>query len=147
MATLDRFSIVEEQNFIIATRDTGYRTTASAVSELVDNALQASAKHVRIFVTEEGVGVDRNINLAVLDDGSGMNAGTLRTALRFGGSSRFNDRSGQGRFGMELPNSSVSQARRLDVYTWQKPDDAVHSYIDVDEIASGRMREGAFPEK
>ncbi len=133
------YNIVHEQNFIRAARDTGYRSTASAVAELVDNAIQAKAKNIRIFVTQEGVGPRRLISVAVLDDGCGMDGRTLRTALRFGGSSRFDDREGPGRFGMGLPNSSVSQARRVDVYTWRQRDKVLHSYIDVDEIAEGVM--------
>jgi DNA topoisomerase VI subunit B len=112
-------SIVDEQRFILSTRDTGYRSTASAVAELVDNSVQAGANRIRIFVSHEGIGVDRRLLVAVMDNGCGMDAETLTTALRFGGSSRFDDRSGPGRFGMGLPNSSFSQAKRLEVYTWQ----------------------------
>jgi hypothetical protein len=132
--------LVHEQNFIVATRDTGYRSTASAVAELVDNAIQAQASSISILVSDHGVGVQRELTLACLDNGTGMTATTLRTALRFGGSTRFDDRSGQGRFGMGLPNSSVSQARRLDVYTWQRNGRTQHCYIDVDEISAGELR-------
>lgn len=146
MAKSSGFNIVHEQNFIRATRDTGYRSTASAIAELVDNAIQAGAKTVRIFIEQEGAGPRRQVTVAVLDDGSGMDRKTLRTALRFGGSSRFNDRRGQGRFGMGLPNSSVSQARRVDVYTWTAKAKPIHSHLDVDEIAAGRMPEVPAPQ-
>ncbi len=131
--------IVDEQRFIVSTRDAGYRSTASAIAELVDNAVQARASNIRIFINQDGVGVERQFQVAVLDNGCGMDAETLATALRFGGTTRFNDRSGPGRFGMGLPNSSVSQARRLEVYTWQKGH-VLYSYLDVEEIASGRLR-------
>src|SRR5690348_1845911 len=65
--------------------------------------------------------------------------------LRFGGSSRFNDRSGLGRYGMGLPNSSFSQARRVDVYSWQKLGTVLHTFLDVDEIASGKVTEVPEP--
>lgn len=131
--------IVDEQRFILSTRDTGYRSTASAVAELVDNSVQAGANSVRIFVNQAGVGVDRSVQLAVLDNGCGMDTDTLTTALRFGGSSRFDDRTGPGRFGMGLPNCSVSQALRLEVYTWTKQNQVRFSYLDVGEIAEGSM--------
>jgi hypothetical protein len=70
-----------------------------------------------------------------------MDGWTLRTALSFGGSTRFNDRGGQGRFGMGLPNSSVSQAGRLDLYSWQRGKTPVYCYLDVDQIAAGQMTE------
>src|SRR5439155_3631285 len=85
------------------------------------------------------------LRLSVLDDGCGMDKRTLRQALRFGGSSRFNDRSGLGRYGMGLPNSSLSQARRVDVYSWLRPGGVLHTYLDVDEIAAGRMTEVPEP--
>lgn len=135
---------VAERQFIIATRETGYRTAASAIAELVDNALQAQAKSVqirtRIVVDSDGGNV---VEIAVLDDGYGMAGETLTRALRFGGTDRFDDRAGLGRFGMGLPNSSVSQARRVDVYSWRRPKQVVHSYLDVDEIAAGVLTDVA----
>ena len=133
-------AIVASQNFILATRDTGYRSVAGAVAELIDNSLQANAKHIRVEVREEEIDGTRAVMLAVLDDGDGMSALTLRRALQFGGSDRFGARSGLGRFGMGLPNSSVSHTRRFDVYSWQKNGPVLTSYLDVDEIANGRQR-------
>jgi hypothetical protein len=60
------------------------------------------------------------LNLSVLDNGCGMDPTTLRQALRFGGSSRFNDRSGLGRFGIGLPNSSLSTHSCIQFSTRQK---------------------------
>ncbi len=132
--------IVNEQRFILATRDTGYRSTAAAIAELVDNSIQAASTILRIFITQEGTGAERAISIAVLDNGRGMEAETLMTAMQFAGSSRFNDRSGLGRFGMGLPNSSVSQARRVDVYTWQDREKVLRSYLDVDLISDGELK-------
>ncbi len=132
--------IVNEQRFILATRDTGYRSTSAAVAELVDNAIQAGATIIRVFVAQTGVGSERQVSVAVLDNGDGMDSQTLSIAMQFAGSSRFNDRNGLGRFGMGLPNSSVSQARRVDVYTWRKKHRVLHTYLDVDAISDGAMR-------
>src|SRR5438046_1703608 len=119
MARTNDNSIIVLDKFIQATRDSGYKGTASAVSELVDNSIQALAKHVWISIGASG-DAQYPIRIAVADDGVGMDKATLRQALRFGGSSRFNDRAGLGRYGMGLPNSSLSQARRVEVYTWQR---------------------------
>lgn len=129
--------IIDERRFILATRDTGYKSTATAIAELVDNAIQARASIVRIFVSQDGIGSDRQLSVAVLDNGCGMDRKTLQQAMQFAGSSRFNDRLGLGRFGMGLPNSSVSQARRVDVYTWQSGGKPLHTYLDIDDICSG----------
>jgi hypothetical protein len=141
-------SIVNDRTFILATRDTGYRDVAAAVAELIDNSLQADATSVRVIVTEEEdrsprmlrQGAERTITIAVVDDGCGMTPETLRTALQFGGTNRFDDRSGFGRFGMGLPNSSVSQTRRLEVYSWRDSQQPLYSYLDVDEVAAGSLR-------
>jgi hypothetical protein len=131
--------LVEEHNFVLATRDTGYRTPAAALAELIDNALQAGATVIQVYVMlQQGTASD--LSVAVLDNGSGMDLAVLRSALQFGGTTRFNDRSGPGRYGMGLPNSSVSYARRVEVYSWLKPTRVLHTYLDVDEIAERRTR-------
>ena len=113
---LSAASVVAPETFILATRDTGYRDIASALAELVDNSVQAAATKILIAVDESRPATRSGFTVSVLDNGSGMAADTLRAALRFGGTNRFGSREGIGRFGMGLPNSSVSQARRLDVY-------------------------------
>ena len=40
---------------------------------------------------------------------------------------------------MGLPNSSVSQCRRVEVFTWRASKEVYSCYIDIDEIAGGRM--------
>lgn len=145
MTRTDNRSIIVLDKFIQATRDSGYRGTVSAIAELVDNSLQAGATDVRIRLTAGADGGDWPIEVGVWDNGSGMDRSTLRQALRFGGSTRFNDRHGLGRYGMGLPNASLSQARRVDVYSWQKGQDPLYCYLDVDEIASGRMAQVPDP--
>lgn len=147
-------SIIALDKFIQATRDSGYKGTASALSELVDNSIQAGATRIAISVgAKANDEEEKSVEVSVLDNGCGMNPATLRQALRFGGSTRFGDRRGLGRYGMGLPNASLSQARRLTVYTWQAPRSGrvreaparVHvSYLDVDEIMRCEMK--AVPE-
>jgi hypothetical protein len=141
------FSIIAVNKFIEATRDSGYKGTPSAVAELVDNAVQAGAVHVDIWITRAANGDDDAIELMVQDNGTGMSPHVLRQALRFGGSTRFKDRHGLGRYGMGLPNSSLSQARRLTVYTWQQGSPVYSSYLDVDQISSGYMTSVPAPKK
>jgi Histidine kinase-, DNA gyrase B-, and HSP90-like ATPase len=154
-------SIVAIDKFIQATRDSGYKGTASALSELVDNSIQAGATRIEVAVTvtissEE----EKGIEVSVLDNGCGMDPFTLRQALRFGGSTRFGDRTGLGRYGMGLPNASLGQARRVTVYTWQSSRERTNgrarsrsstplpvymSYLDVDKIARCKMNEVPRP--
>lgn len=153
-------SIIALDKFIQATRDSGYKGTASAISELVDNSIQAGATHIAISVEAKASDEEKTIEMSLLDNGCGMDLITLRQALRFGGSTRFGDRRGLGRYGMGLPNASLSQARRVTVYTWQSttsqvtrpsrgptdPPPVYSSYLDVDEIVRGEMVEVPAPE-
>jgi hypothetical protein len=144
-------SIIALDKFIQATRDSGYKGTASAIAELVDNSIQAGASRISITVgVDADADIDGSIQIAVLDNGCGMDPFTLRQALRFGGSSRFNDRSSLGRYGMGLPNASLSQAQRVMVYTWRtetpsrprpvSPTVPVYlSYLDVGEIVRNEI--------
>src|SRR5260370_37418244 len=56
------FSIVRQDQFIKATRDSGYKGTASALSELIDNSIQAGATEVNIklvAIEEEAISMGR----------------------------------------------------------------------------------------
>jgi Histidine kinase-, DNA gyrase B-, and HSP90-like ATPase len=132
--------LVADRHFILATRDVGYRSVSAAVAELVDNSLQAGATAVQIQVGEEQAEGTREINLACLDNGAGMAPPVLHAALQFGGSERFGNRNGLGRFGMGLPNSSVSQTRRIEVFSWRSGGHVWATHLDVDDVAEGRTR-------
>ena len=140
------FSIVAVDKFIQATRDSGYKGTSSAIAELIDNSLQAGATSIRVSLTVDEKEDGRAIIVTVIDNGSGMDSRTLRTALRLGGSTRFNDREGLGRYGMGLPNSSLSQAKRVTVHTWSsKRGQVLTSYLDLEKIAAGELTEVPKP--
>ena len=130
--------IVSTPTFLEATRDSGYRNTAMAIAEMVDNAIQAEAETVEISVSETQR-EQHPLNISISDDGHGMDPTDLGRALSFGGSSRFNDRLSLGRYGMGLPNASLSQARRVDVFSW-RDGKAHHCYLDLDEVAEERCQ-------
>ena len=137
------YPLVAIQTFIEATRDSGYKSTAAALSELVDNSFEAEASTVSVCLSEDADGKC----ITVTDDGTGMSPQTMQLALQFGGSTRFNSRLGTGRYGMGLPNGSLSQARRVDVYSWTDPGKIWASYLDVDEIASGGLSSVPAPSR
>jgi hypothetical protein len=123
--------IVYIPHFVEAVRDAGYLSTASAISELVDNSIQANATSITIRIQIN----DGKPTLDVIDDGDGMDTQTLSRALQFGGSSRFDSRDGLGRFGMGLPTSSLSQAKLVEVVSWQdKCSYIAQTHLDVQEI-------------
>lgn len=136
--------LIVPERFVLATRSSGYRGTSSAVAELVDNSVQAGARAIEIGVTSTPER-EYPIMVSVADNGCGMSRAAVREALKFGGTTRFDDRSGLGRFGMGLPNASLSQSRRFDVVTWKNRKAAYHAYLDADEIASGAVTEIPAP--
>ena len=136
------FSIVSPQLTIEAMRDSGYKDTDHALAELIDNSVEAGADLVEIIAVEtppdpgQRFARARVSEIAVADNGGGMDSTILRRALKFGDGTRL-DRSnrGIGRFGVGLPQSSISQCQRVDVWTWQNgADNAFHCYLDLDEI-------------
>jgi len=144
------FQIVPANLAVKAMRDSGYKNAAYALAELIDNSIQAGAKTVSLLCAEEPsvVTVRQRMQIseiAVLDDGSGMDVKTLRSALQFGNGAYLADRSGIGRFGMGLPNSSLSQASRVEVYTWTQGSRANFTYLDVGEINRCELTEVPEP--
>ena len=143
--------IIPPELAVKAMRDSGYRNTAYALAELIDNSIQAKANEVELICVEkyEQVNSQQRLRLqeiGTIDNGNGMSAQTLTIALQFGNGTHLEDRAGIGRFGMGLPNSSISQCRRLDVWTWTTgPDNAIHSYLDVAEIQSGEKNKVPLP--
>ena len=136
---MEASNLVFTENFLLATRDAGYRGLAAAVSELIDNSIQAGARNTSVRLTSAN-SCNEGITISVSDDGEGMSVEALHGCLRFGWSSRFNDRTGPGRFGMGLPNASLSHARRIDVFTRRRGGRLMWTHFDLDAASrsSGR---------
>ena len=147
LTATDTSPIIDLPSFITATRDSGYKGLSPAIAEIVDNAIEANASRIDIYVKTECGNHQRDFNIVVCDDGTGMTPAVLRIALQFGGSTKFNSREGVGRYGMGLPNSSLSQARRLEVYTWTTQGSVWWTYLDVDEVTNGHIRQLPRPER
>jgi len=149
-------SIVNAHLALIALRKVGYKSAATAISELVDNAIEAKAKDIDIIsLSDNVVGPNRSslnvLKIAVLDNGEGMPLDTLQNCLSLGWGTRLDGTSGSlGRFGFGLKGSSISQGRRVEVYSWQNmdwnntnPEDAKvnMSSLDLDTILENNQSE------
>lgn len=144
--------IVPAHLAVQAMRDNGYKNAAYAIAELMDNSIQAGATVVELLCSEQ---IDlvaqrrrsRIHQIAVLDNGSGMDAEVLKLALQFGNGTHLtpDKQHGMGRFGMGLPSASISQCTKVEVWSWQHGiDSALYTYIDLDKIRSQEQR--AIPE-
>lgn len=113
------FDIVEPaaSNLVEALRDIGY-SLESAVADIIDNSISASARHVDIRF---GWSDDRQPWIAIVDDGKGMTEAELVEAMRPGGKDPLSKRRADdlGRFGLGLKTASFSQCRELTVTTRQ----------------------------
>jgi hypothetical protein len=115
-----------------ALRGVGY-SVASAVADLIDNCVSASARNVWLRFAWEG----RHSFVSVTDDGLGMDSEEIVTALTIGSRSPLDDRveSDLGRFGLGLKTASLSQCRRLTVIS-HRLDRAVAAWRwDLDHVA------------
>lgn len=134
------FSIIEPKMTVQSMRDSGYKSTTHALAELIDNSIEGGATAIEIFGVshrDDRTGRFTLKELAVLDNGEGMDDLTLRGSLRYGHGTR-RTRQGIGRFGFGLPNSSMSQARRVDVWSWQSgATNALHTWLSIDDVESG----------
>lgn len=127
-----------DPNGVESLRDNGYRDTAMALSELIDNSIQANANKIEILLIERLSNTGRKeylVNeIVVVDNGEGMDKKIIETSLRFGGGTRHGATKGLGKFGMGLPNSSASQCSRFEVYSWRKTNHILFNYFDFNEI-------------
>ena len=149
------YDIVPTSLAVKAMRDNGYKNAAYAIAELMDNSIQAGAKTVQFLCADRESQVEQRTRkrlheVAVLDDGCGMDADTLQIALQFGNGTHLDpgQQKGMGRFGMGLPSASISQCQRVDVWSWTDGiENVLHSYIDLPEINAGRMRHLPEPQR
>ena len=127
-------------------RDSGFKDTAYAIAELVDNSIQATANDVKIIAIDE---VDfvasrsrrRLKEIYILDNGQGMDQEVLEMALQFGNGTRLDpsEQTGIGKFGMGLPNASISQCLKAEVWSWQNSEVPYYTYLSVEKVQSGEM--------
>jgi hypothetical protein len=133
-----RFGLMVPEAFVRGIRDLGYRSNGDAIAELIDNALQAFADRIDIaFGYEAGGSAKKPTQLAVIDNGHGMEAAMIRMAVMWGGTHRENDRSGLGRYGYGLPCASVSLGRRFSVYSRTDNGDLSCVTLDLDDLTAG----------
>lgn len=126
--------------FVRGMRDIGYKSTAFALAELIDNAVQATATKVDVVFGFDGGNTPTKI--AVIDNGHGMEPKMVRASLIWGAGTRADDRSGFGKYGYGLPSASVSQCRRVTVYSKTLNGDWHQAYLDIDEIGEGKWTHG-----
>ncbi len=121
----------------------------NGLGEIVDNSVEAGAARIAVMVTTEKVrksekkkAIDQITEIAVIDDGCGMNQDTLHRCLALGESIRGRDtgKRGIGRFGVGMTLGSISLARRIEVYSRTRSSEEFrYTFIDLDDIQQGNL--------
>jgi hypothetical protein len=116
----------------IALRSLGY-DNLSAVSDIMDNSLDAEASLIKLEVLEG----DKFPEILIADDGFGMDWDTLDQALRLGSDVSRDLDTTLGKFGMGLSTGSLALARRVEVITRHRGTDIyLKSFSDAEEVIS-----------
>lgn len=109
----------------------GYQIQES-LADLIDNSIDAKATRVLVRFFRDG---DRLTDLAVVDNGNGMNAAELKEAMRFG--SKNKKGTGElGKYGMGMKSASFNQANTLVVVS-KKASTVNGRQWTVESIADG----------
>jgi hypothetical protein len=125
--------------FVKGVRDIGYKHSGTALDELIDNSWEAGASNVHVALHDDGSGRKNNVtHIAVIDNGSGMIPEMIRAAMLWGGTDRWNSRTGIGRYGYGLPSASVSLGRRFEVYSQIEGGQMHVCELDLDDIEAGK---------
>ncbi len=150
----DQVELVQADNALLSLRASGH-DYCSAIGEVFDNSIQAKANNIRLRLFTDKIVIGSNKKktevvdrLAIGDDGDGMAAEILHRSLQLGYSSRYDDRTGMGRFGVGAKLAGISVARRIEIWSRMSPKKPwLYTYIDLDEIKDGQMQFIPVPEE
>ena len=128
MTTFNKSNDPNPSRLIESLRHIGY-SNFEAIADILDNSFDAEASTVSIEISK----VREDFEIAIADDGTGMDHDTLDQALRLGSLTERNPTTDLGKFGMGLVTAGLSLSRRTQVIT-KEHGNYLTSIVDVDEI-------------
>ncbi|WJN45175.1 ATP-binding protein [Priestia aryabhattai] len=139
MSTVMKSDLIQVDQALESFRDSGF-DLPTAVGEVVDNSIQAKAQYINIraIKSKDKKKIEK---ICFADDGAGIDPNVLASVLKMGFGTRYNERNGLGRFGVGLKLATLSQARRIDVYT--RPlgtNEYFHTYLDLNKVVNDEQR-------
>jgi hypothetical protein len=116
------FPLFNASQALESQRRSGYRNSAAAAREIVDNAMEAGATRIDVcFERPKQLKAHQRAEsisaIAFIDNGSGMIPRMAQYALSWGSGTHFDEPDFIGKFGFGLPNASINQTRLVEVYT------------------------------
>lgn len=115
----------------------GY-TPASAICDIIDNAVSANAENIRVFIKKKNKNFNWNKKdnveeYLIIDDGNGMSEAGIDNALDLGSSDEFYTENTLSKFGLGLKSASFAQGERLEVISGDGHG-IYKQYVDLQEI-------------
>ena len=116
----------------------GY-TPATAICDIIDNAVSAHAKniHIKIIQKDNSSNLNKKNNVEqylIVDDGDGMNKEKIENALDLGSDESYYSDKTLSKFGLGLKSASFAQGNRLEVISGDCTGEIHKEYVDLDEI-------------
>jgi hypothetical protein len=132
--------LADDNLFVLGMKDVYYRDEGNALSDIIDNSVEAGATYCHVaYKTDSGGKIEE---IAIIDNGCGIDSSFLPHALRWGGSSRHNSRNLFGRYGFGLPTASIKHGDAYSVFSrTNKSESFKEVSIDLQEIMSGKRLE------
>ena len=126
----------------------------NGMGEIIDNSVEAGANRIDVKINRmkqpgKGKPKARIQEIAVVDNGCGMDTDILSKCLALGESARPRNHGKMsiGRFGVGMTLGSISLARRVEVFSRAKADDKfMYTFIDLEMIGNGEQIYIPFPE-
>lgn len=137
--TPEGVDVISTYQSLLSDRDSDF-DCYSAYSEAIDNSIQADATQINIKF--EPLGSNGISKVIFADNGTGMSQFVLQRCLRLGYSSRFNDRSGIGRFGVGMTKGAIHECKRVEVFSKEANGNWLYTYIDLDEMEKKESSDG-----
>ena len=122
-------TLIDQQ--IMSERESDFDSN-SAYGEVLDNSIQAKAKNIKISFSTTLIKKKEILeSIAFGDDGTGMSPEILENCLTQGFSSRYNDRSGIGRFGVGMTKAFMNQCLVCEIYSKEKDKDWYYTNVNI----------------
>lgn len=119
----------------------------NGLGEIVDNSIEAGAANIEVkFIIKKVLKPGKKkasetiVEIAVLDDGCGMDFDTIYRCLALGESIHKSEKRGIGRFGVGMTLGGISLARRIEVYSRVRGNkEFLYTFIDLEDIREGNQ--------
>jgi hypothetical protein len=132
------YGFVSLGELIQSLRSAKYKDTSKAIFELIDNSIQAMASRIIVAVKTVPAALKNKKahigEIAIIDTGYGMEPAMIRAGLKYGGTHRYNQRDGIGRFGMGFPTACGSMTPTYNVYSKLEDEDMYMVPVDLQDV-------------